>query len=68
MSAMLLPDDPHTADQIVRLMQDKFAALQMLRRMREERDQWRDAYYRVTSERPSWITDGGKVTLTEFAP
>ena len=44
MSAMLLPDDPAVADRIVQLINDKHAALMMLRRMREERDQWRNAY------------------------
>ena len=50
---MLLPDDPQVADQIVRLMQDKHAALMMLRRMREERDYWRNAYQQLaeSSER-----------------
>ena len=47
MSLQLLPDDPQVADAMVKLMQDKHAALMMLRRMREERDSWREAYMQL---------------------
>ena len=41
MTAVLLPDDPAQAEQVVRLLNDRHALLLALKRMREERDFWR---------------------------
>jgi hypothetical protein len=51
MSLQLLPDDPETAEHIVRLLETNHALLKSLKRTVEERDYWRDCYYQMLTDR-----------------
>lgn len=62
MNAILLPDDPAAADQVVQLMRDNGALRAALRRTITERDYWRSIANRND---PDWQDGLGEYELAE---